>query len=136
MAKTAAARTPSALLRAYAMSFPEAHEDKPWGESAFKVRGKTFLFMHEGPGGLSLSTKLPDSCTAALMFPFAEPTGYGLGKSGWVTARFDATDDPPLALLREWIDESYRAVAPKKLAAALPGYAAETASAARSRAAG
>jgi predicted DNA-binding protein (MmcQ/YjbR family) len=54
---------------------------------------------------------------AALMLPFAEPTHYGLGKSGWVTAQFGVRDEIPLALLREWIDESYRAVAPKKLIA-------------------
>ena len=51
------------------------------------------------------------------MLPFTEPTGYGLGKSGWVTAKFD--DTPPLPLLKEWLDESYRAQAPKKLQAML-----------------
>ena len=56
----------------------------------------------------------------ALLLPFATPTGYGLGKSGWVSAHFVASDDPPLALLREWIDESYRAVAPKTMVAKLP----------------
>jgi hypothetical protein len=52
--------------------------------------------------------------------PFAEPTGYGLGRGGWVTASFGERDNPPLELLREWLDESYRAVAPKKLASAIP----------------
>jgi len=56
-----------------------------------------------------------------LMLPFAKPTGYGLGKSGWVSASFTAKERPPLDLLREWIDESYRAIAPKKLVAALVG---------------
>jgi hypothetical protein len=51
----------------------------------------------------------------ALSLPFASPTGYGLGKSGWVTARFAAKDKPPLEMLRKWIEESYRAVAPKEL---------------------
>ena len=32
----------------------------------------------------------------ALLLPFATPTGYGLGKSGWVSARFAPSDDPPL----------------------------------------
>ena len=44
-----------------------------------------------------------------------EPTGYGLGRSGWVTARFGPGDDVPLDLIRRWLVESYRAVAPKKL---------------------
>lgn len=51
----------------------------------------------------------------ALDLPFAEPTGYGLGKSGGVSARFAKVSEVPLDLLKAWIDESYRAIAPKKL---------------------
>jgi len=83
------------------------------------VKGKVFVFMHGGPDGLSLSTKLPASHAAALSLPFAEPTHYGLGKSGWVTASFGAKEKPPIGILNEWIEESYRAVAPKKLVATL-----------------
>jgi hypothetical protein len=36
-----------------------------------------------------------------------------------VTATFAARDKVPLALLKEWLDESYRAQAPKKLIAEL-----------------
>ena len=32
-----------------------------------------------------------------------------------MTARFEGKDNVPVPLLLEWIDESYRAVAPKKL---------------------
>jgi predicted DNA-binding protein (MmcQ/YjbR family) len=106
-----------AELRAHAMSKPEATEHFPWGERAIKVKGKVFLFMHAEPTQLSLSTKLPESSEVALLLPFAAPTGYGLGKAGWVTARFTASDPPPVEMLCSWIDESYRAVAPTKLAA-------------------
>jgi hypothetical protein len=71
--------------------------------------------------GLTVTTKLPDSNQAALMLPFTAPTGYGMGKSGWVTSQFKPGDDVPVALLTKWIDESYRAVAPKKLVAQLDG---------------
>ena len=82
---------------------------------------KVFVFMGMADGdGLGLSVKLPASGPMALLLPFATPTGYGLGKSGWVSARFAPSDNPPLALLREWIDESYRAVAPKTVVAKLP----------------
>ncbi len=47
----------------------------------------------------------------------AEPPGYGLGKAGWVSARFAPDEAPPIELLQEGIDESYRAVAPARLAA-------------------
>ena len=106
-------------LRAHALSLPEAREDFPWGERVVKVRKKVFLFMGHGGDGLSLSVKLPESQTVALMLPFTEPTGYGLGKSGWVSATFGRKERPPVDMLVEWIDESYRAVAPKKLVAEL-----------------
>jgi predicted DNA-binding protein (MmcQ/YjbR family) len=105
-------------LRDFAMRYPEAHEDFPWGERVIKVKGKVFLFLGKGDD-LSLSVKLPSSALVALGLPFASPTGYGLGKSGWVTARFGPSEKPPMDVLRAWIDESYRAVAPKKLAAGL-----------------
>jgi predicted DNA-binding protein (MmcQ/YjbR family) len=102
-------------LRTFALSLPETREEFPWGESAIKVRGKTFLFMHESEEWLSLSVKLPQSREFALEYKFTEPTRYGLGKSGWVTAKFGRKDKPPLDVLQAWIGESYRAVAPKTL---------------------
>jgi len=108
-----------AALRSHALAYPETHEDFPWGERVVKVRGKVFLFLGRPEDGLSLSVKLPGSATLALGLPFASPTGYGLGKSGWVTARFGPREKPPVELLQQWIDESYRAVAPRKLAAGL-----------------
>ncbi len=130
-------------LRDFALGYPGAHEDMPWGHRAIKVKGKAFLFMGHQAGGLGLSVKLPHSKDAALMLPFATPTGYGLGKSGWVSAEFAKTDKPPLEMLRQWVDESYRAVAPKKLVAQLgagtaapsaPKPAAKKASATRAKA--
>ena len=34
-----------ARLRSFALSYPEAREEFPWGERAFKVAGKTFVFL-------------------------------------------------------------------------------------------
>ena len=51
--------------------------------------------------------------------PFAEPTGYGLGKHGWVTATVDAGRNTSMSTFEAWIDESYRSVAPKKVVASL-----------------
>jgi predicted DNA-binding protein (MmcQ/YjbR family) len=107
-----------AALRDAALAYPETHEDHPWGETAMKVKGKVFLFMRADESGLGLSVKLPESCVAALLLPFTEPTHYGLGKSGWVSSKFDPKDDVPTELLLEWLDESWRAVAPKRVAAA------------------
>jgi predicted DNA-binding protein (MmcQ/YjbR family) len=106
-------------LRAFALALPEATEEFPWGESAFKVRGKTFVFTRNDAEGLRLSCKLPRSREFALEYPFTEPTGYGLGKGGWVTAAFAPEETPPIDIVEAWIGESYRAVAPKKLATLL-----------------
>jgi predicted DNA-binding protein (MmcQ/YjbR family) len=121
---TAATSRAAAELRKFALGFPGAHEEFPWGERVVKVRGKVFVFLgHDTDDGVGLSVKLPSSGMMALAFPFAEPTGYGLGKSGWVSASFGPRDAVPLPMLRDWITESYRAVAPKKLAQELDGTA-------------
>jgi predicted DNA-binding protein (MmcQ/YjbR family) len=106
-------------VRAHALSYPETHEDHPWGESAFKVKAKVFVIANVTKEGLHVTVKLPRSREFALEYPFTEPTGYGLGKSGWVTAWFAPKDAPPLDILEAWIDESFRAVAPKKLVAGM-----------------
>lgn len=102
-------------LRRHGLALPEAVEEFPWGHSALKVRGKTFVFLNQSEEELSLSVKLPASRDFALIFDWAEPTGYGLGRSGWVSARFGPDDEPDLELLERWIVESYKAIAPKKL---------------------
>jgi len=112
-------RPDAALLRTFALGFPEAYEDFPWGERVAKVNGKVFVFLGMDGEDLGLSVKLPQSGMLALGLPFASPTGYGLGKAGWVTAKFGKRKKAPVDLLRSWIDESYRAVAPKKLVARL-----------------
>jgi predicted DNA-binding protein (MmcQ/YjbR family) len=109
----------AAALRRLALSYPETSLEYPWGHRAFKVKTKVFLILSFYEGKFGMSLKLPLSGRVALTFPFASPTGYGLGKSGWVTARFEGKDDIPLDLLEQWIDESFRAIAPKKLIAKL-----------------
>ena len=122
---TMAAKRPNfskiaAELRDAALCYPGTDEHFPWGETAIKVKGKSFLFMRADDDVLSLSVKLPRSREDALALPFTEPTHYGLGKSGWVTSSFKRGDDVPVGILKDWLDESYRAVAPKKLVAQLP----------------
>jgi predicted DNA-binding protein (MmcQ/YjbR family) len=104
-----------AVLRKAALGYPEAHEEMPWGHHAIKVRGKTFIFLAADAETFSLSVKLPSSAGVALGLPYVSPTEYGLGRSGWVTARFPRNKSLPSEVLRLWIDESYRAVAPKRL---------------------
>ena len=71
-------------------------------------------------GRLSLTVKLPVSRDFASVFNFAKPAGYGLGRGGCITCRFEPGEAPDPDLLKRWIRESYCAVAPKKLAASVP----------------
>ena len=105
-----------AELRELGLTYPGAHLKSPWpGHLDLAVNDKTFAYLSIEGEPFGISCKLPKSCGQALLMPFTKPTGYGLGKSGWVSASFPAGEMPPVYLLREWIDESYRAQAPKKL---------------------
>lgn len=123
--RKAAPHTAAVLeLRAFGLSYPEAHTKSPWPDHLdLAVRGKTFAYLSLEDEPLRVSCKLPQSCQTALSLEFTEPTGYGLGKSGWVTATFGADDSPPVEFLKTWIDESYRAIAPKTLVKKLPSLA-------------
>lgn len=115
-------RAAAKSLRDFALRLPGATEDFPWGERVAKVNKKVFVFLGCDPvpgGEMGLSVKLPESGQEALDLPFTKPTGYGLGKSGWVTATFGPKDRPPVEILKAWIRESYLAVAPKKLGSTL-----------------
>lgn len=119
--KPAKKASPMAKVREAALAYPGATEEFPWGERVIKVKGKVFVFLgRDEEDDVGLSVKLPHSGDAALGLPFCTPTGYGLGKAGWVSASFPGGKNVPLPLLLEWLDESYRAVAPKKLLATLP----------------
>lgn len=107
-------------VREFSLSLPEAFEDHPWGEDVAKVGGKIFVFLGtSGPASTRrITVKLDESHAHALSIEGAEPTGYGLGKAGWVTIPLKATG-VDVQLLRDWVEESYRIVAPKRLVAEL-----------------
>jgi len=106
-------------VRAYALSLPGANEEHPWGEDVAKVGRKIFVFL--GPGkSTRMTVKLEESHGHALSIDGAVRTGYGLGKSGWVTVPLRA-EGVSVDLLRDWIEESYRIVAPKRFVADLDG---------------
>jgi predicted DNA-binding protein (MmcQ/YjbR family) len=94
------------------MSFPQTREDHPWDHSAFKVKGKTFLFVSADGAGWGISVKLEESHADALTRPFASPTRYGLGKHGWISARFGPREKAPMDLVRRWVEESFTVIAP------------------------
>ena len=103
-------------LSAWGLALPGAHRKSPWPDHEdLAVNDKTFAYLQKKGSPFSLSCKLPYTGCEALQLPFAKPTAYGLGKSGWVSFA-PATDEiPPLEQLKAWVEESYRAQAPKRL---------------------
>ncbi|HEY1604673.1 MAG TPA: MmcQ/YjbR family DNA-binding protein [Allosphingosinicella sp.] len=107
-------------LKAHFLTYPGAHSRSPWPEhDDLAVGDRTFAFLPAEGQPFSLSVKLPYTGEVALDLPYAAPTGYGLGRSGWVTFTPGEDAIPPLDRLEDWIDESYRARAPRKLVKAL-----------------
>ena len=106
-------------VREFSLGLPGATEEFPWGESVAKVNKKVFVFlgMDDGSYPLAVTLKLSDeeAHAHALTSPGAEPAGYGLGRSGWVRIPLEEQGDPAVELLCDWVEESYRVIAPKKL---------------------
>lgn len=99
---------------AHALSLHGAWEDHPWEETVVKVGKKVFVFFGQGAADLFVGVKLERSLLYTRSLPYSKKFGYGLDRSGWVALRFGKADDVPVGMVREWIDESYEMVAPKK----------------------
>lgn len=123
MAPTKTALKKWEKVREFALGLPGAAEEFPWGESVAKVNKKVFVFLGVGDGSypLGVTVKLKDEVAHAhaLSSPGAEPAGYGLGKAGWVRVPLEEKGAPAAELLGDWVEESYRTIAPKKLIAEL-----------------
>lgn len=120
MSRKSRASTDAVLkeLRAFGLTYPGAETKSPWpGHDDLAVKGKTFAYLSPEGERFSISLKLPYSGDEARKLHYASPTEYGLGKSGWVTFEPAPDELPPMGQLKSWLDESYRAQAPKKLAA-------------------
>jgi predicted DNA-binding protein (MmcQ/YjbR family) len=109
-----------ARLEQMAARLPEAErvDIEAWGgEPTFRVRGKNFVFTNQA--ATDLSVKLPKEEAAAVVAtdPTAQPTGYGLGRHGWVSVEVgDRADAARWQQVEEWVRTSYTLVAPKALA--------------------
>ena len=121
-------------MRAFALGLPAAAEDFPWGEAVVKVErtgvpspawrrglvhGPMFLWL--GPADAepaAVAVKLTTSHDRAVAVGGARPTrASGLGQWGWLTVPLDG--GAGVGLVCEWVEESYRNVAPKRLVAEL-----------------
>ena len=103
-----------------ALSLPEAQrvDIEAWGgEPTFRVRGKNFVFAN--PEGTTVTLKLSKDEAEAVVATVegALPTGYGLGRHGWISVELSKRlSGERWQELEEWILTSYTLVAPKTLA--------------------
>jgi len=103
-------------LRSWGLTLPGAHRKSPWPDhDDLAVKDKTFAYLSGKESPFGLSCKLPYTGYEALQLSFAKPTPYGLGKSGWVSFSPNESEIPDLEQLKAWVEESYRAQAPRKL---------------------
>ena len=115
---------PLTRLRKVCLALPEAHEVEAWGEPTFRVRNKLFAMYaaphnHHGGGRPAVWCKAAPGNQALMVR--AEPERYFVppyvGPSGWVGVWLDR--NPDWSEVKELMMDSYRLVAPKKLAAQL-----------------
>ena len=108
-------------VREFALSFPNAFEDFPWGVPVVKVAtGSKWppLFLWLGARDThAVYLKLTKSYEQAVAMAGAFPTTMsGVGQWSRLTVPLPVNN---IDLLFDWVDESYRNVAPKRLVALL-----------------
>jgi predicted DNA-binding protein (MmcQ/YjbR family) len=106
-------------LRAICLSLPEATEKEAWGDPTFRVRDKIFAMEKRGDGRVSVWLKAPEGFRDLIVG--ADPAAYFVppyvGHKGWIGIRLDRR--PDWQDVRKMIEQSYRLVAPKRLASRL-----------------
>ncbi len=87
------------------------------GEPTFRVAGKNFVFASSEGSRLTFKLTLDEAHAVVASDELASPTGYGLGRSGWVTLEVATrTSASRWREIEEWIRTSYTLVAPRRLA--------------------
>lgn len=97
----------------FASELPGVDEGTACTQSSFKVGGKAFLFVGMQAGRHKVMLKLGDSLEAAEAVAAEHPDECGVGKTKWVTLRFD--EKPPVTkrVWAKWIKESFGVMQPK-----------------------
>jgi predicted DNA-binding protein (MmcQ/YjbR family) len=105
-----------ARLRALALSLPETTETSSWGHPNFRAARKTFAAFERVKGRPSIAFRLDRADRDRLLRRkafFVTPYGRGLWVSMWADEAID------WKLVADLLQRSYRAVALKRMIAAL-----------------
>ncbi|MFD8963286.1 MmcQ/YjbR family DNA-binding protein [Streptomyces anulatus] len=116
---TADAAITAADVRSAALSLPDTTEKLAWGQPTFRVAGKIFASL--GDDETAMGVKCPREDRAGLIA--AEPEKFFIREGhddhyAWMRVRLSALEDE--AELAAILADSWRQVAPRRLAAAHP----------------
>jgi predicted DNA-binding protein (MmcQ/YjbR family) len=111
-----------ARLRAICLALPEATEKVAWGDPTFRVGGKIFAMQKGNYAGGRPSVWLKGGEGAQAMLVESDPRRFFVppyvGNKGWIGLYLDRSA-PDWSMLRDLVLESYRLIAPTRLARAL-----------------
>lgn len=109
-------------LRAICLALPEATEKEAWGDPTWRVRDRIFAMQkgnYQG-GRPSLWLKAPEGAQAMLVD--ADPERFFVppyvGSKGWIGIHLDG-EHMDWDMVCKLVEESYRLIAPKRLASSL-----------------
>ena len=95
-----------------ASAYPDVALGTSCKKTSYKVKKKAFAYLGEGKGGVSeMMIKLSDSLSQAQELSESHPDSYKVGKvgkTGWVTIRFQDAALLESELLTAWLEESYQ----------------------------
>lgn len=104
-------------MRAICLALPESRETITWGKPHYRVGEKIFAGYGEEHGKEVIGFKLEREHAAVVVLdPRFWPAPY-VGRHGWVS--MDAAQVKDWEAVRRFIHESYRLIAPRRLAAKL-----------------
>lgn len=96
-------------LRAFALSLPEVGEGDSCVNRKFFAGKKNFLFLGEKPDSWSIRLRIPPE-----RFDEADAFDCRPGSIGWLKMELGSGEEAP-PIVCEWVVESYKLLAPKKL---------------------
>ena len=113
------AAEPAERFRRLCLALPETYEEETWGSATYRVRGKIFAIQSGEAERATMSCKSPPGVRDAMVE--GDPAHFSVppyvGSKGWIGVRLSRDVDwSEVADLIEW---SYRATAPKRVAARL-----------------
>lgn len=103
-------------LRELTLSLPETAEVIAWEHPTFRVKNKIFASFGSYGGGPSIGCKQTKIDQSVLVEDPRISVAPYVGKHGWITIQ---VENMPWPMIEQLVLQSYRLIAPKRLAQAL-----------------